>query len=571
MNLVRRKTTSWFAAVALSAVLCGSASAQSPFSHEWERFLKEKVSFGGFVENATGLSISHGSRFFNTSNRFIMNRTTFQPEFNVDLTDWAKLFVSWRLVKEPRYNAEAKSRRVAVNPKPVEPLDNTFYDEDSPKPWEAVLDLKPTDQLKIRLGRQFISWGETDGLRLLDVINPQDGTFAPALAPNLFDLDETRIPSWGLRLTYTIRPVSNTIFEFVALPGFWDEAKQRVDEILGSNDIARETVRYGRWSSYPETRIPAALGGIGRLYGNPSGPVPVVVPSVSRELPAAGDAWKIGARIAHAIGALNFGLGYIWGFNPQAGDMVFKLKGKGCLPPASGPSCRIGALGPFLPTSVNIALVNDRTSIFAGHLNYTVGDVAGVPVNTAIRGEVAFYPAEPYNISEFPGRNCATGALTGLRAGPRCKRGVEDSDAVVEKNTLRYAVGFDRTTLIPFLQEDPWRPFRLSLQLFQRVILAHEDGIRVFSTANKIPKISTVLTFRAGTGYFGDTILPDIFFAYDPQGYWAVNPAVSYAPAFNERLKFTLTAAIFGGKDKFSFPGLLSEKDSIFLKMRYQF
>lgn len=571
MNLVRRKTASWFAAVALSVVLCGSASAQSPLGPEWEQFLKEKVSFGGFVENATGLSISHGSRFFNTSNRFIMNRTTFQPEFNVEPTDWAKLFVSWRLVKEPRYNAEAKSRRVAVNPKPVEPLNNTFYDEDSPKPWEAVLDLKPTDQLKIRLGRQFISWGETDGLRLLDVINPQDGTFAPALAPNLFDLDETRIPSWGLRLTYTIRPVSNTIFEFVALPGFWDEPKQRVDEILGSNDIASETVRYGRWSSYPETRIPAALGGIGRLYGNPSGPVPVVVPSVSRELPDAGDAWKIGGRITHTIGALNFGLGYIWGFNPQAGDMVFKLKGKGCLPPASGPSCRIGTLGPFLPTSVNIALVNDRTSIFAGHLNYTVGDVAGVPVNTAIRGEVAFYPSEPYNISEFPGRNCATGALTGLRAGPRCKRGVEDSDAVVEKNTLRYAVGFDRTTLIPFLQEDPWRPFRLSLQLFQRVILAHEDGIRVFSTANKIPKISTVLTFRAGTGYYGDTILPDIFFAYDPKGYWAVNPAVSYAPAFNERLKFTLTAAIYGGKDKFSFPGSLSEKDSIFLKMRYQF
>ena len=568
-----RKVVLGIAIIILIAALDGHApAAEEPIvDSEWGSFLKDKVSFNGFVENTTGLSISHGSRFFNTSNRFIMNRTTFQPEFNVEAADWAKFFISWRFVKEPRYNAEAKSRRVAVNPKPVQPLGNTYYDEYSPKPWEAVLDLKPSDSLKIRLGRQFISWGETDGLRLLDVINPQDGTFAPPLAPNLFDLDETRIPSWGVRLTYTIRPVSNTNLELVALPGYWDEPKQRVDEILGSNDIRSEKVRYGRWSSYPETRMPSALGGVGRLYGNPSGPVPVVIPQVSRELPDAGDSWKIGARFTHTIGALNFGLGYIWGFNPQAGDMVFKLKGKGCLPPATGPQCRIGGVGAPLPTTVNIALVNDRTSIFAGHFNYTVNDLAGVPVNTAIRGEVAFYPSEPYNISEFPGRNCATGAPTGLIAGPRCKRGVEDSDAVVEKNTLRYVLGFDRTTLIPFLQEDPWRPFRFSFQFFQRAIFAHEDGIRVFSTANKIAKITTVLTLRGSTGYFGDTILPDVFLAYDPQGYWAANPAVTYAPPWNERLKFTLTAAIYGGKDKFSFPGSLSEKDSVFLKMRYQF
>jgi len=552
----RRKVVVIIAGIGLMHLLSGSALAASILGDEWEKFFKEKVTISGFVENTTGLSISHGSRFFNTSNRFIMNRLTFQPEVNVEFADWAKLFVSWRLVKEPRYNAEAKSRRVAVSPKPVEPLDNTFYDEDSPKPWEAVLDLKPSDVLKIRLGRQFISWGETDGLRLLDVINPQDGTFAPPLAPNLFDLDETRIPSWGLRLTYTIRPVSNTNFEFVALPGFLDEAKQRVDEVLGSNDTADGRVRYGRWSSYPETRMPANLGGIGRLFANPVG-VPVVIPSVTRDLPDAGDSWKIGARFTHTIGQLNFGLGYIWGYNPQGGDMVFKLKG------LTG--------GGGVPTTAHISLINDRTSIFAGHFNYAIGDVAGIPVNTALRGEIAFYPSQPYNIADFPGRNCATGALTGLLAGPHCKRGLADSDAIVEKNTLRYAFGFDRTTLIPFLQEDPWRPFRLSFQLFQRVILGYEDGIRVFSTANKIPKISTVLTFRAGTGYFGDTILPDIFFAYDPQGYWAVNPAVSYAPARNERLKFTLTAAIYGGKDKFSFPGSLSEKDSIFLKMRYQF
>ena len=52
----------------------------------------------------------------------------------------------------------------------------------------------------------------------------KDSTLFPPAAPNLFNLDETRIPSWGLRTLYTIRTVSNTILEFFALPGFLDEA-----------------------------------------------------------------------------------------------------------------------------------------------------------------------------------------------------------------------------------------------------------------------------------------------------------------------------------------------------------
>lgn len=555
--MVHRETATVFAAVLLaSLILClGPALAESILGTEVETFLKERVRFGGFLENTSGLSISHGDRHFSTSNRFIMERFTFQPEFNVDLHEQAKFFISWRFVKEPRYNAEALSRRKAVSPQTAanQPLDSTFYDEDSPKPWEALLDLTPTDRLSLRFGRQFISWGETDGLRLLDVINPADSTFSPPVAPNLFDLDETRIPIWALRATYTVFPVTNTILEFFAAPG-WEEAKQRVDDVMGSNDTADRRVRYGRWSAHPETRI-----AFGRLVANLVGPAPVVVPVVGRVHPDAGDAWKIGGRATHNIGAFNFGLGYIWGYNPQGPDMVFKRLGDPIL--CGPPACPPGG------TLVRLKLMNDRTHIFAGHFNYTIGDVAGIPVSTAIRGEIAFYPDQPYNHSEFPGRNCVTGAPTGLKAGPSCSH----RNQIVEKNTLRYSLGFDRTTLIPFLQDDPWRAFRMSFQIFQRIIFDHEDGIRTFSTAEKIETVSTTLTFRVSTGYRGDTILPDVFVAYDPLGYWAFNPGVTYAPPWNERIKFTLTAAIYGGRNKFGSLGLFSEKDSVFLKMRYQF
>ena len=526
----------------LSLLVATTAQAYSIFGDEWEKFFKEHVTFGGFIENATGLAVGpNGDRLhFNTSNRFDMNRFTIQPEFNIKFTEEAKLFSSWRFVKEPRYNAEAKSRRRSVSPASnAKPLDNTFYDEDSPKPWELVLNLNPADQLSIRLGRQFISWGETDGLRLLDVINPQDNTFAPPGAPNLFNLDETRIPSWGLRLLYTVQPVSNSILEFFALPGF-DEAKQRVDEVLGSNDTGDLIVRYGRWSAHPETRMP-----FGRMFTNGLAGRSTIIPSTRRQLPSAGDDWKIGTRITHNIGSFNFGLGYIWGFNPQGADMVFKLV-----------STSPGSPG---TTIANMRLINDRTNIFAGHFNYALGDVLGIPLNTAIRGEAAFYPDEPYNISSFPGNS--------FRAGPHPKY----PTGITEKHTLRYAIGFDKSTFIPFLQDDPWRAFRLSFQIFQRVIFDHEDGIRPFSTAEKINKVTTNLTFRISTGYFGDTILPDIFLGYDPDGYWVANPAITYVPPWSEKIKFSLVGAMYGGHNKFKSFGFFDEKDSMFLKMRYQF
>ena len=562
MESLQRKLVSLATVILVTVLFSSRAGGESIFSDDWEKFLNEKVSFGGFAENTTGLSISHGSRFFNTSNRFIMNRFTLQPELNVDVSEKLKLFLAWRFVAEPRYSAETKSRKATVQPPGSgRALRSDFYSEYKGVPWEAVADIAPTDRLHVRVGRQFISWGETDGQRLLDVINPQNLTFSPPAAVNLFNLDETRVPQWGIRMLYTVRPVSNTILEFFANPGF-EEKKHRVDEFAPANDIsdgkADGDLRYGRWSTYPETRT-----SVGAMFANPiPGNAPAVVPLATRDYPDAGDNWKIGTRITHSFGELNVGLGYIWGYNPQATDMVFKTKGARFL---------LGRPSPFTPTGIPISLVNDRTNIFAAHFNYPIGDPLGIPIKSAMRGEVAFYPSKPYNVSEFPAKDCVTGLpLTGAlarRAGPSCKH----ADNLVDKNTLRYALGFDRSTFIPFLQDDPWRPFRMSLQIFQSIILNHEDGIRAFGHATKIRRFSTLFTFRVGTGYLGDTILPDIFFGYDPAGYYSVNPAITYQPPGNEKIQLTLTSAIYGGHNKFGGLGLFSEKDSVFLKVRYQF
>ena len=233
--------------------------------------------------------------------------------------------------------------------------------------------------------------------------------------------------------------------------------------------------------------------------------------------------------------------------------MVFKLAGAPSL--CGPPACPPGA------TQLPLNLLNDRTNIYAAHFNYPITEILTLPVNTTVRGEMAFFPNKPYNISDYPGRNCQTDAATGLIAGPSCKH----PSQVVEKHTLRYILGFDRTTFIPFLHpDDPWRAFNLSFQLYQSIIFDHEDGIRV--SAAQTVFIASLQRLRSEPAPAISAIRSCRMFLclYDPEGYYAVNPAITYAPPWNEKIRVSLIAAIYGGRNKFKSTGLFAEKDSIF-------
>lgn len=75
--------------------------------------------------------------------------------------------------------------------------------------------------LFIRIGRQAISWGESDTIGILDQNNPFDLTLG---VPGVFeDLDEARIPLWTLRTSYalfdTLGPLSSGFVEGYWVPG----------------------------------------------------------------------------------------------------------------------------------------------------------------------------------------------------------------------------------------------------------------------------------------------------------------------------------------------------------------
>ncbi len=85
------------------------------------------------------------------------------------------------------------------------------YGSDRERLFQAYVEGSAGD-LFVRVGRQILSWGETDGFRLLDNINPIDSSFGGFL----ISLDERRVPLDMLRLQYSLGnygPISEAFIE----------------------------------------------------------------------------------------------------------------------------------------------------------------------------------------------------------------------------------------------------------------------------------------------------------------------------------------------------------------------
>jgi len=66
------------------------------------------------------------------------------------------------------------------------------------------------NKLRLTIGKQQIVWGETDGLKLLDVVNPQN--FREFI---LDDFEDSRIPLWSLKAAFDIKDIG---VQFVWIP-----------------------------------------------------------------------------------------------------------------------------------------------------------------------------------------------------------------------------------------------------------------------------------------------------------------------------------------------------------------
>ena len=170
--------------------------------------LRDRLDVTGYVKNETALRL-HSPHQLSKSQNWL------QAEIEFELTDWAELTILGRSMFDPVNHLETNIEDFHTSP--IDRLEGG--DSFQAELRELYLDVLYED-FDIRLGRQQIVWGESIGLRILDVINPQD--FREFI---LNDFIDARIPLWGLRVDYTL---SDWTFEGLWLPDF--EANRPADQ-----------------------------------------------------------------------------------------------------------------------------------------------------------------------------------------------------------------------------------------------------------------------------------------------------------------------------------------------------
>jgi len=97
--------------------------------------------------------------------------------------------------------------------------------------------------LDLKLGKQQVAWGKTDGYKLLDILNPTD--YREFI---LMDSEDSRIPIWMANIKYYFTPKHNVQFiwmpnyepNFQALPGsIWALNPVNSVQLLGTAPFAR--------------------------------------------------------------------------------------------------------------------------------------------------------------------------------------------------------------------------------------------------------------------------------------------------------------------------------------------
>ncbi|HQO78855.1 MAG TPA: hypothetical protein PLG17_10130, partial [Thermodesulfobacteriota bacterium] len=432
----------------LLAVLC---VLKSPPSVEARFVLADgKIKIEASIEHETGLRLEGEN-----DGEFSILRSTAQLEPDVTLTNRLSWHAIFRLVKDGWGQYESEEHW----------LSKEYWDEDNLDEVvrEFYFDADVAKRLHLRFGRQQIVWGETDGFRMLDLINPLDGSWK-ALGE---DFEDQRIPLWSLRATLGV-PCLNGVAEFVFIPG-WDDPEDRVNHNAPSSPLFFDPVA---WRIYDREDQLAH-------WGPTEAPAPAAITlpatSVTTDYPEQGlDQYQLGFRWSGDYKGFSYTIADFYSFMY---DPIARYRwGSGSVAPTPDPASWINGV----PVVTEAVLDYPRTNMIGGSFNWYSN-----LLNTVFRGEFAYWDALEWN----------TGTM------------VPFDDAVKKKNTLRYMLGTDGNYFLKWLNET--RTFLISTQIFQTILLNYDDDDEILSVGAYPAKqrhVETILTLLVSGNYRLDTI-----------------------------------------------------------------
>lgn len=390
--------------------------------------------------------------------------------------------------------------------------------------WEAFADVR-AGRTFLRVGRQNIVWGETEGLRTLDIINPLD------LSQHLFieageQFDHIRIPLWAVRAQYEFESLPGYSIDAFVIPG--DYVPTGLPDNGAPFNLVPFPVPLAILPSPPAAFppppfLPVFVPGDGGNY------VPFAGLRAEDEIDDRRGDWEGGVRLLGEIKGVQYTLNYLSKID-QDGVAIFDRFD--FLVPNLVPLPGFGfPLG--LPAGVVLHNYRERHDIYGASFNWFASQVAGV-----FSGELTYVPDQTY-----------------ANAG---------GTALVERDTTKWALAFDRPTFI-FPTKNA---MGIIFEWFQTRREGDESGISINAAPADKNETHLALLFRQPL-HNGQYEVDFLAIADTDDGYW-LQPQVKYAPGDHWRV--ALYSNHFRGSEKR--PGRLGGlewADEINLSVTYQY
>jgi len=510
---------------AVSAVALVLLGIQSPSGASEFNLWDKPVSLMGYVDQGVTANISREKSFDNKDG---VNSAVFtsllegeyKPAANLKAFMSGKFTADWIYpIMSNNNNSEWEGK--GFNQSREELFIDTGWDK---MLNEAFVTYSPGNFF-LRVGKQIVGWGETDGFRLMDQINPVDNRRGLGDV----EFENSIIPIWLVRANYYVQPQSGWLqdigLETVFNPNVRFQGDRPIDV---GNDVS------GIWA--PDVQVaPGVQLGSSRYASN-----------APQDWSRAG--MEFGARVKGVINDMIFSLNYFNG-----------LSNSGQLRSLSGPDITLA------PDGTPIAHLHVEES-FPRYQMVGATFTSDFPsVNSSALGGVA--PVLRLEAEYLMNSTLSTeGGVVGLPFG-----------SYVKHDEIRYVVGLDWKVKADFL--NPKAFFFISGQFFHRHIMDFQKdmapaeisaGMDLKDFLVNVKENNYMTTLLINTTYFHNKLTPQLFWMRDITFNGDLfKPQLTYD--YSDKWHYTIGALLINGKNgQKGFVGL-ENKDQIFATVKYRF
>lgn len=400
---------------------------------------------------------------------------------------------------------------------------------------ELYMDIKPSSDVLLRVGKQQVVWGESDFFQAMDMVHGYDFTWRSFLEPANEDL---RKPSVMANLTVQI-PELNGKIQALFRPGVLNKA----DSVGNTFDL-----RGGRWANQP-------LKGIDFL---------TITPYNYRVDGAEAEKNTWGLRWSGIANEINYSASYLKTFNPVP---VISM--------SNNAAPLFGAPG-VIPTGA-VPFDGKAPSGIAGEVLYPEISLFGLTASGYSGWADAVFSGEMAFIRDFAYNHGQTSLWSAVLGGP-------GYDGVKRKNVVRSMLRMDKT--LGFTQSllGTEKPAFFSVQLFDtwiRDFKSDEDLVQLVGFGQRSKEHSSLMTVILDTSYANGTINPVLVAGKDlSYGGGFIVPSVAFQFGKDWRLKLEYdyffhrgdrTSANNNIESNAGLFGYFANNNQFYAKVTYQF